>query len=384
VIQPFDFQLPTQILAGPGRLSELGDVAASLEVRRVLVVSDPGIFAAGHTTRGIVSLERAGLTVALFDGVAENPTTQHVEAGLEFAKKFQPDLIVGLGGGSSMDCAKGINFVSCCGGRMQDYWGQGKATGPLLPMIAVPTTAGTGSETQSYALIADAETKIKMACGDKRAAFRAAILDPELTLTQPPRVTALTGIDAISHALETYVSKRRNPMSLVFSREAWRNLAVNFGRVLTEPTNLEARAEMQLGATLAGLAIENSMLGAAHALANPLTARFGIAHGEAVALMLPHVIRHNGRAVGQWYAELVDGSGDVVGLSDTDNPAEALAAFVAQLSRQAGLAGTLDECGVPSKELATLAVAATRQWTGTFNPIPMSLSDFQSLYEAAL
>jgi alcohol dehydrogenase len=141
---------------------------------------------------------------------------------------------------------------------------------------------------------------------------------------------------------------------------------------------------MQLGATLAGLAIENSMLGAAHALANPLTARFGIAHGEAVALMLPHVIRHNGRAVGQWYAELVDGSGDVVGLSDTDNPAEALAAFVAQLSRQAGLAGTLDECGVPSKELATLAVAATRQWTGTFNPIPMSLSDFQSLYEAAL
>ena len=134
-----------------------------------------------------------------------------------------------------MDCAKGINFLYSCGGRMQDYWGEGKATGPLLPMIAVPTTAGTGSETQSYALIADAKTHVKMACGDKRAAFRAAILDPELTVTQPPRVTALTGIDAISHALETYVTKRRNAISLAFSREAWRHLAANFGRVLAEP-----------------------------------------------------------------------------------------------------------------------------------------------------
>jgi len=288
---PFDFQLPTRIVFGPGRLSELGAVAASLGAQRVLVVSDPGIIAAGHTPRGIASLEQAGLTVALFDGVAENPTTWHVDAGLAVAKEFRPDLIVGLGGGSSMDCAKGINFLYSGGGRMQDYWGQGKATGPLVPMIAVPTTAGTGSETQSYALIADAESKMKMACGDRRAAFRAAILDPELTLTQPPRVTALTGIDAISHALETYVSKRRNPMSLVFSREAWRHLAANFGRVLAEPTNLEARAEMQLGAALAGLAIENSMLGAAHALANPLTASYGIAHGEAIAIVLPHVIR---------------------------------------------------------------------------------------------
>ena len=127
-----------------------------------------------------------------------------------------------------MDCAKGINFLYSCGGRMQDYWGEGKATGPLLPMIAVPTTAGTGSETQSYALIADAKTHVKMACGDKRAAFRVAILDPELTLTQPPRVTALTGIDAIAHAIETYVTKRRNSLSLAFSREAWHTFGTQF------------------------------------------------------------------------------------------------------------------------------------------------------------
>ena len=383
-MQPFDFQLPTRIAFGPGKLSELGAVAASMGVKRALVVSDPGIVAAGHTPRGIASLEQAGLSVMLFDGVAENPSTKHVDAGLAAAKEFRPDLIVGLGGGSSMDCAKGINFVYSCGGRMHDYWGQGKATGPLLPMIAVPTTAGTGSETQSYALIADAETNIKMACGDKRAAFRAAILDPELTLTQPPRVTALTGIDAISHALETFVTNRRNAISLVFSREAWRHLAANFGRLLAEPTNLEARAEMQLGASLAGLAIETSMLGAAHAMANPLTAKYGIVHGEAVALMLPHVIRHNGRVVGKWYGELVDGYPEIVGLSATNNPADTLATFVAQLARQAGLAGTLSACGVPSKELPLLAAAATEQWTGTFNPVPMTSSDFEKLYEAAL
>jgi alcohol dehydrogenase len=381
---PFDFQLPTRILFGPGKLSELGSVAANLGAKRALVVSDPGIVAAGHAPRGSNSLVEAGLNVALFDGVGENPTTQHVEAGLAIAKEFRPDLIVGLGGGSSMDCAKGINFLYSCGGRMSDYWGQGKATGPLLPMIAVPTTAGTGSETQSYALIADAETHIKMACGDKRAAFRAAILDPELTLTQPPRVTALTGIDAISHALETYVTKRRNPLSLVFSREAWRHLAANFGRVLAEPANLTARAEMQFGAALAGVAIENSMLGAAHALANPLTATYGIVHGEAIGIVLPHVIRHNGRVVGNWYGELVDVSQQPSGGTRSSNPAETLATFVAELARRAGLPGRLGERGVRSQELPTLAAAATQQWTGTFNPVAMTASDFQVLYEAAL
>jgi alcohol dehydrogenase len=298
---PSDLKSSTRIVFGPGKLAQLGALAAELNARRALVVSDPGIVAAGHAPRGIASLQEFGVVVSLFDDIAENPTTDHVDAGLAAAKDFRPDLIVGIGGGSSMDCAKGINFLYSCGGRMQDYWGEGKATGPLLPMIAVPTTAGTGSETQSYALVADAKTHIKMACGDKRAAFRIAVLDPELTLTQPPRVTALTGIDALAHAIESYVTKRRNPLSLEFSREAWRHLAPNIGRVLAEPRNLEARGEMQQGACLAGLAIENSMLGAAHALANPLTATYGTAHGEAIALMLPHVIRHNGRQVESWY-----------------------------------------------------------------------------------
>jgi alcohol dehydrogenase len=381
---PFDLQIPTRIIFGPGMLSELGPVAAGLGAKRVLVVSDRGIIGAGHTPRGVASLEAAGMTVALFDGVEENPTTEHVDAGLAVAREFRPDAIVGLGGGSSMDCAKGINFLYSCGGRMQDYWGQGKATGPLLPMIAVPTTAGTGSETQSYALIADAETNVKMACGDKRAAFRIAILDPELTITQPPRVTALTGIDALSHAIETYVTKRRNAISTAFSREAWRHLAPNYARVLREPQNLEARAEMQLGACLAGLAIENSMLGAAHALANPLTATFGVVHAEAVALMLPHVIRHNGRVVSAWYGELLQCSVTNRNERSAGEAVETLAALVVELAREAGLADRLTKVGVAADHLLDLADAATRQWTGTFNPVDMTRDDFHQLYEAAL
>jgi alcohol dehydrogenase len=380
----FDFQLPTRIVFGPGSISELGVAATGLSAKRVLVVSDPGIVAAGHAPRGIESLGAAGLVVEQFQGVEENPTTRHVNAGLAVAREFRPDLIVGIGGGSSMDCAKGINFLYSCGGRIQDYWGLGKATGPLLPMIAVPTTAGTGSETQSYALIADAQTHVKMACGDKRAAFRVAILDPELTITQPPRVTALTGIDALSHAIETYVTKRRSAISLAFSREAWRHLANNFARVLGEPNNVAARAEMQLGACLAGVAIENSMLGAAHALANPLTAAFGIAHGEAVAIMLPHVIRRNASAAGSWYRELGDYVEQVDEIPDTTDPAVTLANFISKLTGLGGLASTLRERGIPADRLHELASAATEQWTGTFNPIELTKDDYQRLYEAAL
>ena len=198
-----EYASPTRIEFGLGKLATLGELTRELGVRRVLVVSDPGVIAAGHTGRGIDSLEQADLETRLFDGVEENPTTAHVEAGLAVAREFQPELIVGLGGGSSMDCAKGINFLYSCGGKMQDYWGIGKATGPLLPMIAVPTTAGTGSEAQSFALISDPDTHVKMACGDHKLACRLAVLDPELTLTQPAKVTAVTGLDAIAHAVRT-------------------------------------------------------------------------------------------------------------------------------------------------------------------------------------
>jgi alcohol dehydrogenase len=380
---PFDYQPRTRIVFGPDRIDALGELAGELGARRVLVVSDPGIVAAGHVARGLAALARAGIEAQLFDGVEENPTTTHVEAGAAAAGAFGPELLVGLGGGSSMDCAKGINFIHTGGGRMHDYWGVGKATRPMLPMIAVPTTAGTGSETQSFALISDAKTHVKMACGDKKASFRVALLDPKLTVSQPPGVTALTGIDAIAHALETYVTKVRNPVSLAFSREAWLLLAENFAKVVAEPANLEARSGMQLGACFAGLAIENSMLGATHALANPLTTRYGIVHGQAIGLMLPHVIRFNGAEYSHWYRDLLEATGSANGFPDPASGFEGLADFVADLAGAAGLPGRLSDCGVERAKLGELAAEAAKQWTGTFNPRRVTEAEFLSLYEAA-
>ncbi len=378
----FDFQSATRIVFGAGATRRLGELTLSAssggrgpsDPLRVLVVSDPGIVAAGHAARGIESLEAAGLRPFLFDGVQENPTTEHVDRGVAFAREHRVELIVGLGGGSSMDCAKGINFLLSNGGRMADYWGVGKAARPMLPLIAVPTTAGTGSEAQSFALIADAATHRKMACGDRKAAARVAILDPELTVTQPRHVTVAAGLDAIAHALESYVSTKANPISRMFSREAWRLLGGAFERVLRDPGDVEARGAMLLGANFAGAAIENSMLGAAHACANPLTAQFDITHGIAVSTMLPHVIRFNAAAVNGAYADLTAARGDA---------ADAVAAIVERFNAAGELRPKLRDHGVPRDAIAALAADAATQWTGGFNPRPVSEQDFVELYEAA-
>jgi alcohol dehydrogenase len=379
---PFDFQMRTRVVFGPGKVDTLGELAGELGARRALVVSDPGIVAAGHAEHGLAALRRAKIEVQLFDGVEQNPTTACVEAGVEIAKRFEPELIIGLGGGSSMDCAKGINLIYSNGGRIHDYWGVGKALKEMLPMIAVPTTSGTGSEAQSFALISDSKTHVKMACGDKKAAFRIALLDPALTVTQPTRVTALTGIDAVAHALESYVTTRRNPMSLLFSREAWRLLEENFLHVLANPTDLAARGGMQLGACLAGFAIEFSMLGAAHALANPLTAHYGIVHGQAIALMLPHVVRFNGEQHGGWYDELLDGISGINGKPPVG--VEGLCELVTEFAARAGLATRLRDVGVEVDKLPELAVDAAKQWTGTFNPRKVGEAELLALYQAAM
>jgi len=251
-----------------------------------------------------------------------------------------------------------------------------------LPMIGIPTTAGTGSEAQSYALISDAQSHAKMACGDPNAMFRIALLDPALTLSQPRSVTATAGFDAIAHAVETYVTKKRSPLSEVFSREAWRLLEANYQIVLEEPQNLEARGAMQLGAYFAGVAIENSMLGATHACANPLTARYGTAHGAAIAMLLPSVVRWNGPVADERYRELLKFT-NANGRFPDDQPSESLARRLEELAASGGLDSTLSKTGVPLYELPTLAAEAAEQWTGTFNPRPFDINGAMEVYESA-
>lgn len=370
-LAPFDHNPRTRLIYGHGTLSRVGVLASELGGTRVLVVSDPGIVKAGYVERAAVLLREAGLAVEIFGRVRENPSTEDVAACVEVARAFQADLIIGLGGGSSMDTAKGCNFILTNGGRMQDYWGTGKATKPMLPLIAIPTTSGTGSECQSYALISDAETHVKMACGDPKAAAKIAILDPELTLSQPQRVTVCTGMDALSHALETAVTNKRTSISSLYSREAFKLCDEGFVRVLKNPQDVEARAMMQLGAAYAGMAIENSMLGAAHSCANPLTAKFHVVHGEAVGVMLPHIIRFNAHdpEIAAIYAAYFD--------SD-------LPAHITRLLEEAGMPRTIGTYGVQEEHLRDLAEMAAKQWTAQFNPRLPSVEDFVALYRAAL
>ena len=381
-MRPFDFQLRTRVVFGEGALARLGDLARELSFTRTLIVADRGIVAAGHVDRAAASLHAAGIAPAFFHDFDANPDSRRVEAGRAQAAASAIDSIVAIGGGSSLDCAKGINFILTNGGTIGDYRGFGKASRPMLPSIGVPTTAGTGSEAQAYALISDAETHAKLACGDPKAAFRITILDPTLTLSQPRTVTAVAGFDAISHAVESYVTTRRTAISDLFAHEAWRLLEGHFERVLADSGDLVARGAMLVGAHAAGIAIDQSMLGATHACANPLTAHHGTTHGIAIAVMLPHVVRWNADHVGDRYAILLRAAGRYAPTVDRA-PAGHLAERLEALRQAGGLPAALRDLGVPREGLATLAADAATQWTGTCNPRPFDAAAALDLYERA-
>ncbi|MDQ3134033.1 MAG: iron-containing alcohol dehydrogenase [Acidobacteriota bacterium] len=373
----FDFQPCTRLVFGEGALERLGELARELGFRRTLLVADRGLVESGHVDEALAPLKKAGIEVFPFQDFDVNPDTRMIERGRDFAAPLEIDSIIGLGGGSSLDCAKGINFLLTNGGQMKDYWGYGKATKPMLPMIGVPTTAGTGSEAQSYALISEYETRVKMACGDRQAAFRVALLDPLLTVSQPAQVTAAAGFDALAHAVETYVTTKRNPLSEMFSREAWRLLAGNYERVLSHPHDTEARGRMQLGAHFAGIAIENSMLGATHACANPLTQHYGTTHGVAIAALLPTVVRWNSPSVAERYREFAA----LLPNNQPDN--DGLARRLEELAAAASLPTKLSALDIPQNALPLLAENAATQWTGQFNPRALDAAGALEIYQRA-
>jgi alcohol dehydrogenase len=358
-----------RVVSGPGSFDQVGALAEELALTRVLVVSDKGIVAAGLPDLAVTRLRELGIAAWVFDAFTPSPDTRMVEAGRAFAADHRIDGIVALGGGSSLDCAKGINLLLTNGGSMSDYRGHHRVTRPTLPSIGVPTTAGTGSEARSAAIISDPETHARMTCGDANTAFRVVILDAELTATQPREVAAAAGYDAISHAVEAFVTRTRTAASQQAAQQAWRLLEQSYERVLAEPGDIAARDSMLLGANRAGAAIEMSMLGAAHACANALTARYGIGHGVAIAVMLPHVVRWNSEVAGAEYAPLFDGD---------------LPARLDSLARAGGLPRTLREIGVESGDCDALAADAATQWTGQHNPRPFGAADARLLYERAL
>ncbi len=350
----------------------LGPVVAENGLREVMLVTDEGVKAAGHTARARTSLEQAGVVVREYDQVQPNPTDRDVQQCAAVSDGV--DGFVAVGGGSCIDTAKGASFIVTNGGAMPDYRGFGQASEPLLPIIAVPTTAGTGSEAQSYTLISDDETHTKMACGAMGAMPIAAVLDARLTLTMPRQQTAITGLDAIVHAVESAVCTKRTETSWELSSEAFTLLALNLPIVLTEPSDVAARRNMLRGAMLAGQAIEASMLGAAHASANPLTAQFNVPHGVAVATMLPYVIRYN--TENEETAGLYAALSEPLGGGPLDGHIERLLAL-AEIE-------DLGHFGVATEAIDALVAEAIEQWTGQFNPRPIGAEGFAELYRAVL
>jgi len=378
-MQGFDFAYRPRIMFGPGSSARAGELAMDRNATTVLLVSDPGVTEAGHTDAVASALRAHRISVHLFTGVHENPTLAEVSACAAAARRHGPDLIVGLGGGSVLDVAKACAMVCAEGIGIALRPGMTASSRPHLPMIAIPTTAGTGSECQPHAVICDDQTHTKVAFATSRSLPEAAILDPALTVTQPRRVTADSGFDAIVHAVEVWVTKPGNPLSSLFAGEAFSLLAGNLPTVLAKPDDLDARGLVQLGAAWAGLGIAHSMLGAAHAAGNALTARYPISHGAAVGSMLPAVIRFNSEddRVRARYAALAMRSG--LG-GDVSALLERLSSLWSLTPNPADLTGF----GVTAGDVDGLAAEAARQRTGEFNPRPVSAGVFRELFTEAL
>ena len=368
------------VRSGSGALSDLGAVARERGHRRALITSDPGIAAAGITGRARESLESAGVMVEVFSDFAENPTESDVARAAGAADALRADSLVGVGGGSSLDVAKGAGFLLAGGGRMEDYRGYDKCPRPLPPLIGVPTTAGTGSEAQSYALISRDRDHQKLACGAPSAMFRDVILDPGLLPSAPAEVIAATGFDSIAHAVETAVTSGRTDASLALSHRAFALLSRSFPVVTAGPATVAVWEDMQLGAFLAGAAIERSMLGAAHACANPLTRRFDVAHGRALAITLPRVVRWNASSAGEAYRDLLRAAGIPPG----DDPAETLANLLDAWIAVAHLPQDLTGESLHVRDLPALAEEASTEWTGRFNPRPFDAAGALAVYRSAV
>lgn len=372
MVDPFVSRPSPKLIFGNGALKELPAVVRELGVDSVLLVTDKGIVKAGHVENAMSLLQAVGIRVAVFDKVQENPTETDAEGCCHFAREQKFEGFVALGGGSSMDTAKAANFLLTNGGRMSDYHGYGKATKPLLPFIAIPTTAGTGSECQSYALVSRDGSHEKMACGDPKALARAAILDPNITDSQPWSVAVQTGVDALAHALESAVSTKRTELSGMYSEAAFRHIIRAIDDIMDGTVHGDDRGHMLLGAALSGLAIENSMLGGAHASANPLSARHDVIHGRAVAMMLPTVLRFN-EAIPETKMIYDRYSGILAELGVSDlSLADWVTNLVGRMKRF--------DLGIDDAEIEQLAIEAKAQWTGQFNPRPLEIEDFVELY----
>ena len=375
----------TVVLYGEGRLSGLGNLLQSLNASKVLVVTDRGITKSGIVEKSLNAIKSEHIDFVLFNEVESNPTTDSVSKGLLLAKRETISAIVAIGGGSSIDAAKAMNVLLVNGGKVADYRGFNRVGKKGLPLVAIPTTAGTGSEMTSFMLISDSETHQKIVCSDPRIIPDLAILDPTLTLSLPAPVTVSTGLDALSHSIESYVSKTANPYSAVLSLQATQMITQNVLKVFEEPSNLDARGQMLMAANMAGLAVHLSYLGAAHSMANPLTAHCNLDHGLAVGMVLPFVMLFNARFQPQKYKEIALALGTRIEGGEDDLAISRKGAMrLRNLLDKLSVPPNLAEMGVEEDLIPTMAQEALTQLSLDYNPVKPDLQQMTKLFLAAV
>ena len=381
-MKSFSFQLPTRIEFGHGVSAAAGEEARAAGGTRALVVTDPGVEAAGLVEPVVARLADAGLSTVVFDDVAPNPRDTSVDHGAEVVRAEGCDVLVAVGGGSPMDTAKAIGVVATQGGRAQDYEGYGKVERPSMPLIAVPTTSGTGSEVTFWAVITDSARSFKMTMGSAYCAPRVALVDPDLTVGLPADITAYTGIDALTHAIEGYTATLSQPLSDSLSVTAIRLVGQSLRRACADGADRDARSGMSLASLIAGVAFGNSDTAAVHCMGEAIGGLYDTPHGLAMAVYLPVVAEYNVMAAPEKFAVVAEALGeDVSGLSPLEAARRAPVA-IRKLAEDLGIP-TAAEVGVRREDHAQLARMASVNVAVESNPRTVTERDFLCLFETA-
>lgn len=364
----FEFGLGSRVLYKCGLARELGDLVAQLGAGRVFLVADKGVVAAGLLAPVINGLESRASVVGVYDNVPANSSLRSVNEATAAAREAQADLLVAVGGGSPIDTAKGVRALLTLGGSIPDYEGYNVIDRRLTPLIALPTTAGTGSEVTSIAVIKDDDEGRKISLVSRYLTPDIAVIDPELTLTLPPRLTAATGMDALSHAIEAYVSIENNPFSDSLALAAIDTIANNLRDAVQEGNNTEPRSQMLLAACMAGIACTNSLFGVVHALSHAIGGRYPIHHGTLNSIILPYGMEYNAPIAPERYVRIARAMGvNVGGRSDEEVIADGIGA-VRTLAADCGLPLRLRDVEVPEEELPELAALAITEGAIFTNP----------------
>ena len=378
LLNSFSFELPSRIEYGVGAVNGLADVVKALRAEKVLLVTDKGIADSGLLARITDLLETHKLKWKLFDSVEPNPKDYNVQEGTDIANTFGPDCVVALGGGSPIDCAKAIAVVARQGGAVRDYEGPGKIGPDVLPLIAIPTTAGTGSEVTFSSVITDTRAKFKFSIKDPRIAPQVALVDPEMTLTMPPGLTAATGMDALTHAIEGFTANASEPIADSAALYAIELITAYLRIAVSDGSNLEARAGMLMGSVLAGIAFSHSDVAAVHCVAEALGGKYDAAHGVCNAVVLPAVMEYNMEYCKERYARIATAMG--LTSENVDEGARQAVSAVQKLASDVHLP-EFNSLGIQEKDLEELAINSFKNGSNIDNPRPMTKEDYLNLFE---